>query len=300
MKGLGRGFESLIPTDLVDEEFDPTRAEDAKSSRLIEIPLEKIVRDEEQPRREFSEEALEELTRSVKENGVLQPIVVTEESGEVGSGKVGTGERGQGSARGKRYKIVAGERRFRAAGRAGLSTIPAIVRTLDAQKRLEISIIENAQREDLNAIELATAYVKLKTQFSLDDAEIAEKIGKNVSTVRNTMRLLNLPEFVKEEMLKENLSEGTMRPLLGLDEEAIRKVLPRIVEEGWTARKVEDYIRNLKPKSSAAAVKESQYREREEKISKKLKAKRVKLTNKSITITFKNNKELQLLLEKLT
>ena len=278
-KGLGRGFESLIPTDLVDEEFDPTRAEDQRSSKLLEIPLEKIERDAEQPRREFSEEALEELTQSIRENGVLQPIVVTEERGK--------------------YKIVAGERRFRAAKRAGLKTIPAIVRTLDAQKRLEISIIENAQREDLNAIELATAYAKLKTQFSLEDGAIAEKIGKNVTTVRNTMRLLNLPEFVKEKMLEENLSEGVVRPLLGLEEEEVRKVLPRIIEEGWTARKVEDYIRNLKPKSSARAIKESQFHEKEEQLVQRFKAKKVKLTSKSITITFKNNTELEKLLSLL-
>lgn len=278
-KGLGRGFESLIPIDLVDDEFDPTLMEDKKNTQLIEIPLEKIKRDEEQPRREFSEEALEELAQSIKENGVLQPIVVTREGGE--------------------YRIVAGERRYRAATKAGLETIPALVRTLDAQKRLEISIIENAQREDLNAIELATAYAKLKSQFSLEDELIAEKIGKSLSTIRNTMRLLNLPEFVKIEMVKNNLPEGVVRPLLSLDEEAIRVILPRIVDEGWTARKVEDYVRGAKPKSSAKAVKENQFREREEQFAKKFKAKKVKLTTKSITITFKNHKELEKLLEKL-
>lgn len=278
-KGLGRGFESLIPTDLVDEEFDPTRAEDRKSSKLVEIPLEKIERDEGQPRREFDEGALEELAKSIRENGVLQPIVVTEERGK--------------------YRIVAGERRFRAAKKAGLSTIPAIVRTLDAQKRLEISIIENAQREDLNAIELATAYAKLKTQFSLDDAAISEKIGKSETSIKNTMRLLNLPEFAKEEMLKNNLSEGVMRPLVATDEKTIEKILPRIIEEGWTARKVEDYLRETKPKSSAAVVKESQYREQEEELVNRFKAKKVKLTGKSITITFKSNKELLALLNKI-
>ena len=278
-KGLGRGFESLIPTDLVDEEFDPTRVEDRRSSKLIEIPLEKIERDEGQPRREFDEGALEELAKSIKENGVLQPIVVTEEKGK--------------------YRIVAGERRFRAAKKAELETIPAIVRTLDAQKRLEVSIIENAQREDLNAIELATAYAKLKSQFSLDDTAIAEKIGKSETSIKNTMRLLNLPEFAKEEMLKNNLSEGVMRPLVAADEKTVRKILPRIIEEEWTARKVEDYLREAKPKSSAAVVKESQYREQEERLVTRFKAKKVKLTGKSITITFKSNKELQELLNKL-
>ena len=133
-RALGRGFESLIPDELFDDEFDLTAGEDKKSSELTEIKLDEIVRDEEQPRREFSEETLAALAESIKEHGVLQPIVVTKEEGK--------------------YRIVAGERRWRAAKLAGLKKIPAIVRTLDAQNRLEISVIENAQREDLNAIEL--------------------------------------------------------------------------------------------------------------------------------------------------
>ena len=163
MKGLGRGFESLIPTDLIDEEFDPTSSEDQKVSKLLDIPLSKIVRDESQPRQTFDPDALNALASSIKQNGVLQPIVVTRH--------------------GDKYQIVAGERRFRAAGLAGLKTIPAIVRTLSAQNRLELSIIENAQREDLNALELATAYAKLKTQFNLTPAEIGTRIGKSESSV---------------------------------------------------------------------------------------------------------------------
>ena len=126
MKGLGRGFESLIPTDLVDDEFDPTATEDKKSSDLKELKLEDIIRDEEQPRRDFDEEAINALAASIKEHGVLQPIVVTKEDGK--------------------YKIVAGERRWRASKVAGLKTIPAIVRTLDSQNRLELSIIENGRQ----------------------------------------------------------------------------------------------------------------------------------------------------------
>ena len=145
-KGLGRGFESLIPTELVDEEFDLTAEEDKKGSKLTELKLSDIIRDEDQPRREFDRDALDALAASIREHGVLQPIVVTKEDGK--------------------YKIVAGERRWRASKIAGLDKIPAIIRTLDSQNRLELSIIENAQREDLNAIELATAYAKLQTQFN--------------------------------------------------------------------------------------------------------------------------------------
>ena len=183
-KGLGRGFEALIPTDLVDEEFDLTAVEDKRDSKLKELKIEDIVRDEEQPRREFNEEALNALAASIKEHGVLQPIVVTKEEGK--------------------YKIVAGERRWRASKVAGLKTIPAIIRTLDSQNRLELSIIENAQREDLNAIELATAYAKLKTQFNLTTEDIAAKVGKSEQTIQNTLRLLNLPDDVKKPWSKKN------------------------------------------------------------------------------------------------
>jgi ParB family chromosome partitioning protein len=155
-KGLGRGFESLIPTDLVAEEFDPTRKEDKKMSKLVELEITEVVRDEGQPRKNFDKAALEELASSIKEHGVLQPIVVVKQGGK--------------------YQIVAGERRWRASQLAGKTTIPAIVRTLDAQNKLELSIIENAQREDLNAIELATAYAKLKEQFNLTNEEIGKHI----------------------------------------------------------------------------------------------------------------------------
>lgn len=276
MKGLGRGFESLIPTDLIDEEFDPTSREDEKLSRLIDIPLDKISPDTDQPRKAFDPESLQALASSIKVSGVLQPIVVVrEESG---------------------YTIVAGERRFRAAKLAGLTKIPAIVRTLDAQNRLELSVIENAQREDLNAIELATAYAKLQSQFNLSPKEIGQRIGKSEASVVNTMRLLNLPDFAKKAMVEHNLTEAVMRPLIVLDEQTIEKLLPRIIEESWTAKKVEDYLKAKKPQSSAAAVKASLNYDREQIFTKKFGAKKVKITSKSITITFKNNKELERLL----
>lgn len=278
-RGLGRGFDALIPTELIDEEFDPTAEVDEKSSKLLEIELEKIVRDEEQPRREFDMEALADLAESIKEHGVLQPIVVVKE--------------------GKKYKIVAGERRWRAAGLAGLSTIPAIVRTLGAQNRLELSIIENAQREDLNAIEMATAYAKLKTQFNLTPAEIAKRVGKSESSVVNTMRLLALDEGVKKKMVEHNLSEGVMRPLISADKEIVQAVLPKIIDEGWTARKVERYIAEHKKKSSAISIKAHLYDKQEDKLANKYKA-RVKISGRTIKFTCKNTKELNKLLETLS
>lgn len=278
MKGLGRGFESLIPTELIDDQFDPTAAEDKKSSQLKEIKLTEIVRDDQQPRREFNKEAIEALAASIKEHGILQPIVVTREEGK--------------------YKIVAGERRWRASKIAGLDKIPAIIRTLDSQNRLELSIIENAQREDLNAIELATAYAKLQTQFNLGPKEIAAKVGKSESSVQNTMRLLNLPEDFKKIMIKEKLSEGVMRPLVAQDEKAARKVLKKIVDEGWTVRKVERYFAEHKKKSSARAIKRSQYIKEENALSAKYNAV-AHIKGRSLTFRCKSEADLKELIKKL-
>lgn len=278
MKGLGRGFESLIPTELIDDEFDPTAQEDKKESQLVELKLSEIVRDEEQPRREFSQDAIDALAASIKEHGVLQPIVVTKEDGK--------------------YKIVAGERRWRAAKIAGLDKIPAIVRTLDSQNRLEISIIENAQREDLNAIELATAYAKLKNQFNLSAEDIAAKVGKSEQTIQNTLRLLTLPEEAKRIMVKEKLTEGVMRPLVSRDEATIKKVLPKIVKEGWTARKVERYFATTKPKSSTAAIKSYMQKKDEDTLSAKYNAV-ARISGYSLTFKCKNESDLQKLIKSL-
>lgn len=276
--GLGRGFDSLIPTELFDDEFDITAAEDKKESELKELPIDKVVRDEEQPRKEFNKEAIEALAASIKEHGVLQPIVVTKEE--------------------DKYKIVAGERRWRASKLAGLDKIPAIVRSIDLQKRLELAIIENAQREDLNAIELATAYAKLKAQFNLTAKEIAARVGKSESSVFNTMRLLNFPDDVKQTIVKEKLSEGVMRPLVTAEPEMVKKVLPKIIEEDWTARKVERYMADNKKKSSASLIKKDNYRKDEDALSAKYGV-GVKISGRSLTFKCKNEKELQELISKL-
>lgn len=277
-KGLGRGFDSLFPSDWVDDDAVLGGETDVKMGSLEEIALSKIHRDEEQPRKEFDEQALQELADSIKEYGVLQPIVLTKDGAE--------------------YKIVAGERRWRAAKIAGLKDIPAIVRTMDDQRRLLVSVIENAQREDLNAIELAAAYVRLSTQFNLSVKEMAEKVGKSEATVTNTLRLLNLPEAARKAMLEHSLTEGVMRPLVNLDEDVVMKILPRIIEEGWTARKVEQYVKTLKPISSSAAIKQNTYFKEEEKLSEQYRVK-TKIKARSVTFMCKNEKELKELLKRL-
>lgn len=276
-KGLGRGFESLIPTNLVEEEFDPTRKEDEKLSQLVELDIEDVLRDEGQPRRYFSKEGLDELSSSIKVHGVLSPIVVT---------KVG-----------KKYQIVAGERRWRASKQAGLTKVPAIVRTLNAQNKLELSIIENAQREDLNPIELATAYAKLKSQFNLTNEEIGQRVGKSAGSVVNTMRLLKLPEEAKKAMQEHNLMEGPMRPLISAEPEMIHEILPKMIDEGWSARKVERYIAEHKKKSSTKAVKANTFVKEEAKLCEKYGAE-VKVRGRSVTFSAKNEEEFRELLKK--
>ena len=212
-KGLGRGFDSLIPTELLDESFDPTAEQDERVSDLRYIKLASIMPDPDQPRREFDDDALVELSKSIKEHGVLQPVVVR--------------------PHGDGYMIVAGERRFRASKLAKLDRIPALVRTLSGQHRLELSLIENIQRRDLNPLETATAYLKLRDQFNLTLDDIGKRVGKTSAAIANTMRLLRLPGAVRDVVARGELSEGQARSLTSLPEEEILRVVPRIIKEQW-------------------------------------------------------------------
>lgn len=233
--GLGRGFESLIPTDLLDESFDPTASQDDQVSELRQIKISEIVSDPDQPRRQFDEEALVDLAASIEEHGILQPIVVTPHEGG--------------------YQIVAGERRYRAAITVGLDKIPALVRTLTNQHKLELSLIENLQRRDLNVIETAMAYVKLRDQFNLTLDEIGKRVGKkSVSSISNTLRLLKLPQTVRVALAEGKVNEGQVRPLIGLEDAFIEKLLPRIIREQWTARDSEQYVMRLRATSHEALV----------------------------------------------
>lgn len=226
-KGLGRSFDSLIPTELLDESFDPTAQQDSRMSDLRHIKVSEISADPNQPRRNFDEIALAELAESVRQHGILQPIVVTPSEGG--------------------YVIVAGERRWRAAAAAGLDKIPALVRTLNDQHRLELSLIENLQRRDLNVLETATAYLKLRDQFNLTLEQIGSRVGgKSMSAVSNTLRLLRLPASVKDALATGKMSEGQARPLVNIDPQIIEEILPQILEEDWSARRVEQFIVQLK------------------------------------------------------
>lgn len=225
--GLGRGFSSLIPDDLLDESFDPTASQDQKVSDLRQIKIDQISPDPDQPRRHFDEDSLALLSKSIEQNGILQPIVVI--------------------ARGEGYMIVAGERRWRAAKRAGLTKLPALVRTLSAQHKLEISLVENLQRRDLNPLETATAYLKLRDQFNLTLDEISQRIGTGaVSTISNKLRLLKLHKSVQKAIADGSITEGQARPLIGIEDAVVERVLPLIIKEQWSARRIEQFIVDLK------------------------------------------------------
>lgn len=238
--GLGRGFDSLIPTDILDETFDPTASQE-QSSDLRYLTYAEIKANPDQPRRSFDEDALEELAASVKEHGIIQPLIVapTKEG----------------------FQIVAGERRWRAAGMVGLNRIPAIVRTLGEQHKLELALIENLQRKDLNALETATAYLKLHTQFNLTYEEIGHRVGgKAVSTVSNIMRLLQLPDEAKKALVAGDISEGHARQILAIgDPDAQRALLKLIIQNSWSVRKAEQYVvgykKGEKESKNEAAIK---------------------------------------------
>lgn len=225
-RGLGKGFASLIPTDVVDSDFDVTAAEDEKVSALRLLSLSDIEPNPDQPRRDFDPEELQELADSIKEHGLLQPIVVAPRRG------------------GHKFEIVAGERRWRAAKLAGLDKISAIVRKLSDQHKLELSIIENVQRANLNPLEVATAYTKLKLQFNLTDEDIGNRVGKSQYTIKNQIRLLSLPDEAKEALRKGVISEGHARQILAIDNspKMQQKLLEEIIKNKWSVRKAEQFV----------------------------------------------------------
>lgn len=282
-KALGRSFESLIPTDLLDESFDPTLNQDEKVSDLRHIKLSEIIIDEEQPRKHFEKEALNELADSIRTHGVLQPIVVIPKN--------------------SKYQIVAGERRYRAAIIAGLDKIPALVRTMSGQKKLELSLIENVQRKDLNVMEVATAYQKLIDQFNLSIEEVAIRVGKQKPTIVNTLRLLKLPENAKKALADGKLSEGQGKTIAVLNTDQIDKILPHIIKDQWSVRKLEQYVRDLRSgnipniQSQHSEGSSSIYKNQIEKFAKILDTEvNIRSTSRGsgrIVINFKNLEQLK-------
>ena len=274
---------------IIDDQFDPTLGVDSEISKLQEISLDRITADPDQPRRHFDEELLQKLADSIKIHGVLQPIVLIKKDDS------------------DKFVIVAGERRFRASKLAGLKKIPAIVRELSDQNRLELSLIENIQRSDLNVLETATAYLKLREQFNMTAKQIGERVGgRSESAVLNTLRLLNLPDEVKKYVYSGELKEGQVRPLLKVDKETVLKILPKIIEEGWSARKLEQFLVQYKKQLQEQKDKSAKnlksltkmpFEQNARRIATRLKTdvniKTSARGNGRITIKFKNEEELK-------
>ncbi|MNE39375.1 Chromosome-partitioning protein Spo0J [compost metagenome] len=220
-KRLGKGLDALIPSLSINED-----------DKVVEIPLGQLRANPYQPRKDFNEEAIQELAESIRQHGVIQPIIVRSVL--------------------KGYEIIAGERRFRASQYCGKSTIPAVVRSLSDQQVMEIALIENLQRENLNAMEIAVAYQGLMDQFSLTQEELSLKVGKSRSHIANFLRLLTLPEEVKDYVSRGTISMGHARAIVGLkDPEIVKQLAEQCVEQQWSVRQLEEVVKNLDRKPAA-------------------------------------------------
>ncbi|MBO4637210.1 MAG: ParB/RepB/Spo0J family partition protein [Clostridiales bacterium] len=289
-KGLGKGLGALLSTEGIPEN---------KGDSVVELKINDISPNDGQPRKNFDETALQELSDSIKENGVIQPIIVQ---------KSGSG-----------YRIVAGERRWRASRMAGLKVIPAIVRELTDQQTMEQALIENLQREDLNPLEEAYAMQNLLKSHKMSQEQLAKKLGKPRATIANTVRLINIDESLQDFIRNGDLSAGHAKALLALkDPEDQRKVADIIITKDYNVRQTEDYIRSYiwqlenpsanekKAKKELSPAFELSQKEVETKLKKSL-GSRVKLkvsdseTGKGkIVIDYKNYEDLDRLIELLS
>lgn len=224
-KRLGKGLDALITSLSVKED-----------DKVVEIPLAQLRANPYQPRKTFDDDAIKELAESIREHGVIQPIVVR------------TALRG--------FEIIAGERRFRASQLLGNPTIPAVVRSYTDQQVMEIALIENVQREDLNAIEIAVAYQAIMDQFNLTQEELSLKVGKSRSHIANFLRLLSLPEEIKDYVSRGTLSMGHARAIAGIKDDAKKKELAKLtVANGWSVRELEDAVQQPETKGKPVKAK---------------------------------------------
>ncbi|MBO5057413.1 MAG: ParB/RepB/Spo0J family partition protein [Lachnospiraceae bacterium] len=296
-RGLGKGLDALIPNSLGSDTSKKTedKSKQGKSGERKEgetlVNITRVEPNREQPRKNFDEDALEELAESIKQFGLLQPILVQD--------------------RKTYYEIIAGERRWRAAKKAGLKEVPVIIKNLTEQEIVEISLIENIQREDLNPIEEAQAYKRLLTEFNLKQDEVAERVSKSRTAVTNSMRLLKLCDEVQQMIINDMISTGHARALITIeDPEQQYTIAQRIFDEKLSVRDVEKLVKDLgkpsKVKKAAAADKslEVVYQDIEEKLKQKLSTK-VAISSKGngagkIEIEFYSHDDLDKLIDLLS
>lgn len=288
--GLGKGLGALIPEAAVAEKpatkKEVEKSEENSAGSLIKIS--KIEPNRDQPRKNFDKEALEALSDSIRQHGVISPITVQK--------------------KGDRYIIIAGERRWRAARMAGLTEIPAYVGDYSEREIAELSLIENIQREDLNPIEEAQAYKRLMTEFNLKQEEVAERVSKSRSAITNTMRLLKLSEEVQKYLIDGTLSEGHARALLGTEDvEAQNKLAKKVIDEKLSVRDIEKLIKNLGKPEKAKTSGNKEYDVFYNDIAEKLKVSlgtKVSVSGKGdgagkIEIEFYSNDDLDRLVAKI-
>ncbi|MGO4545043.1 ParB/RepB/Spo0J family partition protein [Paenibacillus sp. 2TAB23] len=232
-KRLGRGLDALIPSLSVNDD-----------DKVIEISLTQLRPNPYQPRKTFDEDSIKELAESIKQHGIIQPIIVRTVL--------------------KGYEIIAGERRFRASQYCGNKTIPAVVRSFTDQQVMEIALIENLQREDLNAIEVAVAYQALIDKFKLTQEELSMKVGKSRSHIANFVRLLSLPSEIKDNVSRGTISMGHARALVGIKDNKIQKELADLtVSQEWSVRELEEAIQKLDSKQDEDTVTKPNQRKRD-------------------------------------
>lgn len=295
-RGLGKGLDALIPSGVVGEKssnINKTKQEKSSEKQSGEtiVNITKVEPNREQPRKNFDEDALEELAESIKQFGLLQPILVQD--------------------RKTYYEIIAGERRWRAAKKAGLKEVPVIIKNLSEQEIVEISLIENIQREDLNPIEEAQAYKRLLTEFNLKQDEVAERVAKSRTAVTNSMRLLKLCDNVQQMIIDGMISTGHARALISIeDPEQQYTVAQQIFDEKLSVRDVEKLVKNLNqpPKMKKPIVTdkslEAVYQDIEENLKQKLSTK-VSIISKGngsgkIEIEFYSHEDLEKLMDLLS
>lgn len=276
--GLGRGLDALFSSSL-------TESEDAVKM----VSITSIVPNPQQPRTVFNEEELNELAASIKEHGIIQPLIVSEKK--------------QGE-----YMLIAGERRLRAAQIAGLTTVPVISRDADDKALLELALIENIQREDLSPLEAAEAYKSLEENFNMTHEEISKRVGKNRVSVTNTMRLLKLPGEVQRALLDKKITEGHARVLLSLPTaQAQISAMNHIIQNELSVRQTEEYVRNLigekKPAKNPTAALSPEMKEIEDKLRQlvgtKVAIRPSKNGKGTISIYYYSEEDLESLLQKL-
>ena len=286
-KGLGKGLGALIPA----AETAKKKTDAPSDNGFVELDITKIEPNKDQPRKKFDEDALEELADSIKEKGLLQPITV--------------------SPKGDRYQIVMGERRWRAARKAGLKKVPVVVRKdLTEQDIAELSLIENIQREDLNPIEEALAYKKLLEDYHLKQDDVAERVSKSRTAVTNLMRLLKLTEEVQQMVIDDKISTGHARALITIEDPELQKELAeRIFDERMSVRDIEKEVKKIMgPKKLKKALEKNErldavYRDLEERLKQAVGTK-VVIDGKGdgsgkMSIAFYNNDDLEKIINRL-